>query len=61
MKRISIVFALVVLALITNIAFPGIVFAQDEQLVPPNAKAIDLFLPPLRTGRFGTRPWIYRT
>ncbi len=42
MKRISIVFASVVLVLLTNIAFPSIVFAQDDQLMPPNATAARL-------------------
>lgn len=42
MKRISIVSASVVLVLLANVAFPGIVFAQDEQLMPPNATAARL-------------------
>ena len=42
MKRISIVFASVILVLLANIAFPGIVFAQNEQLMPPNATAARL-------------------
>ncbi|MCH7894486.1 MAG: hypothetical protein IH907_08260 [Proteobacteria bacterium] len=42
MKRFSAVFSSVVLALLSNIAFLNIVFAQDEQLQPPNATAARL-------------------
>ena len=42
MKRVSIVSASVILVLHTYIAFPGIVFAQDEQFMPPNASAARL-------------------
>ena len=42
MKRFSAVFSSVVLVLLSNIAFLDIVFAQDEQLQPPNAAAARL-------------------
>ena len=46
MKRFPIALTSVVLVLLTNIAFPGIAFAQGEQIVPPNATAARLDLGP---------------